>query len=223
MPNTERLFIGVLIQAEAKACGAPWYDDLVRFRPDWPGVRPTSLADLHVTLRFLGDLPAGSSQQICHELTATLRPGDLPTSNDSCSTQAPAGLRVPSKFSTRLVGLNEFRTRGDLILWAGLEPPAPWQQLAAALSRIGLSLGCRLETRPFQPHVTFARIRGLRPTGFDEWCHAMRHQCWAEQLIDSVALFRSEWSDSEESAHRSDGLPAAPRYNVLERWPLPND
>jgi 2'-5' RNA ligase len=106
------------------------------------GARPTHPRDLHLTLRFLGELD------------------DTALAN----AEAAAGRVRAECVPVVLDHLGHFaRSR---VLWAGPSRPDPAltalaDQLEAALCAAGLPP----ETRPFRPHVTLARkvCRGLDP------------------------------------------------------------
>lgn len=130
-------------------------------------------AQLHVTLRFLGDASAAQVEA----LSAVLQE-DLP----------------PLRLALR--GLGQFPPRGaPRVLWAGLDGDlAALAELAHRCERAAVAAGAAAEPRPFHPHVTIGRTRS--PRGARPLAEALQ-QCSAavrgESFVpESVALYRSE-------------------------------
>lgn len=105
----------------------------------------------HLTLTFLGDIPAGTAERIGAGLgrIAALRP-------------------VP----VRPAGTGGFPTRGGAtVLWAGVEGDPGLRELAAVAAEIATGGGARApEGRLFVPHITIARFRRARDlAAIDLW------------------------------------------------------
>lgn len=102
-----------------------------------PGARWSPAENLHVTLRFIGEVDERQANDIDDALGV---------------------LRAPS-FDLTLRGAGEFGGRDPHALWIGVAPSEALARLAAkiesALQRIGLAA----ETRKYTPHVTLARLR----------------------------------------------------------------
>lgn len=111
-----------------------------------PGARPTHPLDLHLTLRFLGELD----------------------DTGLASAEAAAGGVASGAVAVLLDRLGHFaRSR---VLWAGPSRPDPSllalaDQLEAGLQGAGLPP----EPRPFRPHVTLARKVNRRPGPESPW------------------------------------------------------
>lgn len=102
-----------------------------------PGARWVPEDNLHLTLRFIGEVDPRTADDIDAGLAA-----------------------IASKpFSLALSGLGLFGERAPRVLWAGVERNEALNALAAkietALQRIGLAP----ETRKFAPHVTLAKLK----------------------------------------------------------------
>jgi 2'-5' RNA ligase len=102
-----------------------------------PGARWSEREQLHLTLRFIGEVDGRVASEV----------------DDALSTiDAP-------RFSLALKGVGEFGGKNPRALWAGVreEPPVLHLQrkIESALQRIGLPA----EERKFRPHVTLARLR----------------------------------------------------------------
>lgn len=98
------------------------------------GGRPVPAANLHLTLAFLGDVPAE-------------RVGEL----------ARIGGRIASRpFRLAIDRTGRFRQAG--VAWAGpSEVPPALAELQATLDQSLRAAGFAIEARPFAPHVTLAR------------------------------------------------------------------
>lgn len=97
------------------------------------------LAQLHLTLNFLGEVPEGR----------------LPDLKEAMVTAA----RASAPFTLALGRLGAFpNPRKPRVLWAGVEGDmAPLQALQADLAARFQALGLDLEARPYAPHLTLAR------------------------------------------------------------------
>lgn len=102
-----------------------------------PGARWSSVGQLHLTLRFIGEV----DEDIAHDV------------DDTLST-----IHAPS-FSLELSGVGEFGARNPRALWAGVKSSDALlhlqRKVETALQRIGLPA----EQRKYSPHVTLARLR----------------------------------------------------------------
>jgi len=139
-----RLFAGIALPEDIRT----------RLEMICAGVRDarwTAPENLHLTLRFIGEVPEPAVEDI-----------------------VPALDRIAfDPFDLFLDGVGHFETRGRVrTLWAGL---AGEPALAELQSRIEAALrrtGCAPETRNFKPHVTLARLKGARPDAVQGWIAA---------------------------------------------------
>ena len=106
-----------------------------------PGARWATREQLHLTLRFIGEMDGRDASAIDDALAAISAP----------------------RFALELKGVGEFGGKNPRALWAGIEPNEALihlqRKIETALQRIGLEA----ETRKFTPHVTLARLRGSPP------------------------------------------------------------
>lgn len=103
-------------------------------------VRWVPADDLHLTVKFLGDVDAE---------TAELIPVALET--------AVAGLKP---FVLPLAGFGAFPALGrPNTLWVGCEPVPPLELLYHGVERELGALGFAPEGRPFRPHLTLGRVK----------------------------------------------------------------
>lgn len=116
-------------------------DELRRLRSPLPGARWLEPENLHLTIRFVGDVDNARAAEFADRLAAI----DL------------------SAFSLRLVGLGAFGGSKPHAIWAAVEQSDPLETLARAHERAARSAGLPPESRTFKPHVTLARLRHTRP------------------------------------------------------------
>ena len=111
------------------------------------GLRIVRPEGIHLTLKFLGDVPESRVDEIGHAVSESV-----------------AGHQ---RFEVSTGGFGAFpNTRRPQVLWVGLagrlEPLMGLQaDVDAALSRLGF----QTETRPFHPHLTLARLDRRMPAG----------------------------------------------------------
>lgn len=115
-------------------------DDLSDMEQPLPGARWIDSDDMHITLRFAGDI-------------------DNPTAREFVDLLA--GIEV-NAFHARLSGLGTFGGKEPKTIWAGVEAGPELEQLARAHERAARSCGLAPEGRQFRPHVTIARLKYAR-------------------------------------------------------------
>lgn len=144
--------------------------------PLWAGEKWTSAGTMHVTLKFLGELPEDTAGKLLSEYRAALpdvRPFPLTS----------AGLRaVPSAGRATMI-------------WSRIEDPTGrCASLARLADRIAEGHGVPVEGRRFTPHVTLVRAR--RPRRIDaetlvEAAHASGLDGLGAMSVLSASLFSS--------------------------------
>jgi 2'-5' RNA ligase len=103
-----------------------------------PGARWQSRAQLHLTLRFLGEVDGHKADAIDDVLAAIAAP----------------------KFTLQLHGVGMFGNDAPDALWAGLRPNEGLLHLQRKIDGAVRRLGLAADTRKYTPHVTLARLRG---------------------------------------------------------------
>jgi RNA 2',3'-cyclic 3'-phosphodiesterase len=137
LSNTIRCFIAIELPAEIK-------DELARIikilRENIPdGIRWIPVDNIHLTLKFLGDVKIDHIDLIKNVITKSVN--SIP----------------PFKISLTKVGAFPNITRPHVI-WLGLEAPG---DLAELVDRINIQtdeIGYPSESRPFSPHLTLGRV-----------------------------------------------------------------
>lgn len=94
------------------------------------------------------------------------------------------------------------------VLWIGLQPSPPLQQLQADVAAAVRALGWELEARPFAPHLTCARVKWPGPPGALAAAWQQLEVPTPRWTADSVTLMKSE-------TH-----PDGARYTPLATFPL---
>lgn len=164
-------------RAHLEAAGAP--------------VRWVAPEKVHVTVKFLGEIPAdaaGRAAEILAEHARATEPFDLDVE-----------------------GVGPFpNPRRPRVVAAKLrEIPAPLQRVAAALDGAYAELGVAADGRPFHAHLTLGRIR--RPGGLGRLYQAMGDlagRTFGRLHVDHLTLIESVLG------------PGGPTYTALARPPL---
>jgi 2'-5' RNA ligase len=115
-------------------------DLLIDAMDDSPDFRWQAEDQLHLTLRFIGEVERPVADDIADALTRIQSP----------------------PFELRIAGTGRFEQRNSGALWAGVEPKAPVAALAAKIERACATVGLEPERRAFHPHITLARWKGRR-------------------------------------------------------------
>jgi 2'-5' RNA ligase len=113
----------------------PIRDLLIDTMDDSPELRWVGDDNLHLTLKFIGEV----ERPIANEVADSL-----------------ARIRFPA-FEIALCGVGRFDQRSGGALWAGVQPKKPVAELAAKVDRACVQAGLEPERRAFHPHVTLAR------------------------------------------------------------------
>ena len=123
-----RLFVAIRPPEEVR-------DLLIDTMDDSPALRWVGDEQLHLTLRFIGEV-------------------ERPVANDIAA--ALNRVRSP-RFDLRIKGVGQFEKRSGGALWAGIDPKEPVAALAAKIERAIQRAGLEPERRAFSPHITLAR------------------------------------------------------------------
>src|SRR3954469_9032749 len=162
---TERLFIA-LSPPEAVR------NALVALPEPIPGINWTRPEQLHVTLRFLGDVPTDQIEPMITRLAAVrVAPFILPVET--------LGAFPP--------------TRPRRILWIGTGTGHPRLfQLRQRIDDALLASGLQLDVRTFHPHVTLARSTENAAPAISHWLHAHRATAAPPFRVEAFDLYASE-------------------------------
>ena len=187
-----RCFAGVALSTEletalARSCAALREGD-----PAWRDEKWVSPQNLHLTVKFFGDLPEAEVRPLCDALGTALpalAPFDLPV----------IGLRASG-------GLRRCR-----MLWGVLgDPEGACEGLHAAIEDAAVRFGVEPDTRAFAPHVTLCRARRpkrLAPTALTA-AEAVLAEGPDSMSVVSLSVFTSRLT------------PRGPIYSEIGSWRL---
>ncbi len=110
-------------------------------RQPLPGAKWVEPHDLHLSLRFAGDIDNRAADEFASSLSEI----------------------EFEPFSLTIADLGIFGGREPRVIWAGVIASDPLDQLQRATERAARSAGLPPCSRAFKAHVTLARLRGSRP------------------------------------------------------------
>jgi RNA 2',3'-cyclic 3'-phosphodiesterase len=129
--------------------------------------------NLHVTLKFLGNISSESISEVRSALEGA----------------AATGCRCV----VRLTGLGVFpHPQRPSVVWAGLEGADNLSAVAGEIDRRLEALGFLPEERPFAPHLTLARVKAKPPQELHALLARHAKTAFGTAAIDHVDLFRSD-------------------------------
>jgi 2'-5' RNA ligase len=136
---------------------------------DLPGAKWTRPGQLHVTLRFLGAVPAAAVAGIADRLRGV-------------------GFGA---FDLVARGFGAFPSlRSPRVLWTGLSPGAPLEALHGEIER-RLSGAAAPDDRRFSPHLTLARLDGTPGRAVREWIEKREPFETAPWRVPAFSLYAS--------------------------------
>jgi RNA 2',3'-cyclic 3'-phosphodiesterase len=150
----------------------PIRDLLIDTMDDSPALRWVGDEQLHLTLRFIGEV----ERPIANDIAARLE-----------------RVRSPS-FSLSVVGVGKFEQRNGGALWAGVQPKEPSAALAAKVERAIQQVGLEPEHRAFTPHITLARWNRRNAEAVDSFLRRNSDLRSEPFLVDRFILFESRLS-----------------------------
>jgi len=134
--------------------------------------------DLHITIRFLGDLPETRLEEI---------------------TQALARVHRPA-FNIEARNLGLFHKKRQTILYAAIQSTRKLEALCSVVTDVLEPLGFDFGMRPYVPHVTLARLK--KPCGLEEYVKKQGPLLKAHWQETSFMLVRSAASPPDVLGRR---------------------
>lgn len=150
---------------------------------DIPGAAWRPRENLHITLRFFGDLTEPVAEDLDLELARI------------AEATAP--------FEIALKGAGSFGGAEPHAIWIGVEESAALRKLAGDCERAARRMGVQLDAQKFTPHVTMAYLRGgvefSRVQAFEQ-----RYALWGSPLfhVGGFGLYSSVTRKSAPSLYR---------------------
>jgi 2'-5' RNA ligase len=167
-----RLFVAINLPDSEKE---RLYNSISPLRAGRFPVRWVASPSLHITLKFLGEVPEHESRPVKDALNAAA----------ACC----------SPFLLKLHGIGAFpNLRRPRVVWMGADPAPELLRLQAEMEAHLSELGFERETRPFSPHLTLGRAEmNARASDFAALeSVAARIDCRSETSITTVDLMLSE-------------------------------
>ncbi|MGP1394822.1 MAG: RNA 2',3'-cyclic phosphodiesterase [Inquilinaceae bacterium] len=135
-----------------------------------PGARWIEADNLHVTLRFLGEIGEDRAADLDAALARIAAP--------------PVALTV--------AGVGLFGTpRRARMLWAGIERTDPLRALHDRVDRAAVAAGLPPDDRKFMPHITLARLRQAPMERVGRWLADHALAAAGAVTVDRFVLYRS--------------------------------
>lgn len=192
-----RLFTAITLPEPVRA-------GLVGLRAGIPGARWLDPEQIHLTLRFIGEVDGAGARE---------------------ALSALADVRAPS-FELTLSGVGQFGDKKPHTLWVGVSPSEPLMRLAAKVETALQRAGFAPETRRFTPHITVARLRHASGGRMIEFLsgHSLfragpfpveEFVLFSSQLSRSGTRYRPEAQFPLEPARPQDPGPDARRSGLL--------
>ena len=165
--ETWRLFIALPIEVSP-----PLLAQLKALAKLGRSVRPIRVEQVHLTLKFLGEVDI-------------VRIPSIKTVLDDIGT-------TRTSFAWSIRGLGAFpNVARPRVVWAGVEPQEPAIALVNEIDRRLGPLGFPKESRPYHPHVTLARVEGRPLDELHQILHSQGAQDYSRQQATSLVLYRS--------------------------------
>ena len=149
-------------------------DELIDGMEGIEGARWQVDEQLHLTLRYIGEVDASLAEDVAGELARVVMP--------------------PFELAIRDVGFFE-RKGVPRAVWARIADSEPLRILQGRVERACRRAGCEPETRRFTPHITLARLNAYcGPVGGFLAANSGLQVC--EWPVDAFALFESHLAPS---------------------------
>jgi 2'-5' RNA ligase len=159
-----RLFVAIDLPGELRA-------QLAGLARGLPGARWVPAQNLHLTLRFIGELPSHRAEEVDLALSA---------------------LRG-KRFGLTLTGVGTHNRGGrETALWIGVERNPGLEHLQAKIETALQRAGLTPERRRFLPHITLARLDGCAEDKLVAYVQSNNLFRAGPVEIDAVTLFSSQ-------------------------------
>ena len=179
-----RLFTAIAVPEDAAEALAPLAQGV-------PGARWSPPENLHITLRFVGDVAENTAEDL----------------------DAALGSAVMPPFEVSLAGVGSFGDEGGVnAIWAGVETGEPLGRLRRRCETAARRAGLKADTRVWKPHVTLAYLRGAEVARVAAWTQSHNLLRVAPFEVTRFGLY-SSWRTHGGSAYRLE------RSYPLRPWP----
>jgi 2'-5' RNA ligase len=179
-----RLFTGIAIAPEVLKNLEETLNELRPLaRLNW-----SPAGNLHITTRFIGQWPEDRLEDL---------------------RQALAAIQAPDCFDVHVAGFGYFpNPRSPRVLFTNISAGPSLAQLAQSLNDRLEALGCEKEERPYNPHLTLARIKHENIEGLRQHLTSMQNTDFGTFAAHQFHLYLSKPG------------PRGSVYTQLGSWPL---
>lgn len=191
MPNLIRSFIAVPLNGEIHQNLADFIQSH-NLNTHGAGLRPVKPANIHLTLKFLGDVESFRIQAIGQAL------------DEEIKSLAP--------FSIDIRGLGAFPAwkKQPRVIWVGAHPADQLKELFSRVDTAAAAAGFPPENRDFSPHLTLARINQqisnpVQHELLEKLMNIQPEPVFGQMTVHEVVLFKSLLQ------------PSGPVYTILSR------
>ena len=158
-----RLFVGLGFEPDLT-------ERMAQLQHGLPGARWVERNNLHLTLRFIGEVDEDLAEEIHHGLGSLAEP----------------------PFALTLTGLGLFGDRHRAhTMWLGVACSDFLSRLASRVDGAIVQAGARPEPRKFNPHVTLGRLKDTPPGRLQDFVDAAGHFREEHVAVERFSLFRS--------------------------------
>jgi len=155
------------------------------------GARWSAPENLHITLRFAGDIPESAAEDLHSALGSVVSP----------------------PFAVTVAGVGSFGDHaGVTAIWAGVEPNEPLSILHGRCEAAARRAGLKPDSRAWRPHITLAYLNGADPAEIGAWTQSNSLLRLAPFVADRFGLYSSRRTRGG-SAYRLE------RSYALRGWP----
>jgi RNA 2',3'-cyclic 3'-phosphodiesterase len=172
-----RIFIAVSLPAEIHDNLSKVIDFLKRNIGDGGAVRWVRPSNIHLTLKFLGEIPIGDIAQL------------------KTGLEGPVAQHGTFPLTVQKIGVFP-NTRKPRVIWAGLKDSNALIALYTTVENVMRELGYDSEERPFSAHLTLGRISQMASMQQIIQCGEIISACTIGELgsfiVKSVDIYRSE-------------------------------
>jgi 2'-5' RNA ligase len=183
-----RLFAGIALTEECRAAVAA---AVATLRADPAPVSWVAAGNLHITMKFLGETHRDRLAGLLEALT------------EAAARSSP--------FHLVAEGAGAFPgTRNPRVFWVGLREPLELvRELHENMENALSGAGFPREDRPFHPHITVGRARGVLPPAWgDRFLRALAGRRYGEVPVPKLTLYESRLA------------PGGAVYTVVRDFPL---
>jgi len=193
-----RLFFAVEIPADVRV---RIYDSLALVRKQSPQIRWIPPDNLHITLKFLGEVPEKGVSEVI-----------------KCAENCIAKMK-PGAFEISFARLGAFpNAKHPRVIWCGVDGNhETLSSIAVVLESELEMLGFEKEKRPYRAHLTVGKISPVkREVDFDRYIHDYEKTVFAGISVNMISLMQSVLNQ-HGAVHSLAGRPFGAVYQCIHQ------